>query len=150
MKTILFLILLSVNLKAQASNPQCFDKKEKVLVDNHQALNLREFRESGFKTRALVFGTLVVMMEHRNRHTHLEIDLDLDHTSTDDRLEVIYNDKFGELPKLMAGDLIVACGDFIVDPNSPHKAIIHWLHASPSIKKHDHGYLMINNSVFGQ
>jgi len=89
------------------------------------------------------------MMENRQGHAHLEIDLDHNLATSDDRLEVIYNNKYGDLPDVQEGDKISACGDLIVDKHSPHKAIIHWLHKSPNLKSHDHGFLAINGIVFG-
>lgn len=151
MKTILITLgLLLLIASAAAGVPTCLDKKNKLSIDNHMAINLRDFREHGFKTRALIDGLLMITMENRQGHTHLEIDLDQDFQTADDRLEVIFNNNYGELPELKAGDHIIACGDFIVDANSPHKAVIHWLHKSPNIKKHDDGYLSINGIVFGK
>lgn len=130
--------------------PACLNKKEKLTIDNSQAINLRDFMEQDFKTRALVDGILVSVMENRQGHIHLEIDMDRSLDTNDDRLEVIYNNSYGDLPVLSPGDLIVACGDFIVDLHSPHRAIIHWLHKSPSRKKHDDGFLAINGTIFGK
>ncbi len=129
--------------------PVCYNNKDKVLIDNHQALSLRDFMENGFKTRALLEGTLVSVLENKQGHTHLEIDLDNDSQTLDDRIEVIYNNEYGDLPDLKKGDRLIACGDFILDAYSPYKAIIHWLHKSLNVKKHNDGFLVINNIVFG-
>ncbi len=150
MKTILFIIVTSLLGAASAGVPNCLNKKVSLDIDNHQAINLRDFMEQGFKTRALVDGTLVIVMANRQGHTHLEIDLDRNFETSDDRLEVIYNNEYGDLPELQVGDQVTACGDFIVDKHSPHKAIIHWLHKSPNLKSHDHGFLAINGTTFGR
>lgn len=148
---IIFLILAAFTLgNTYASIPSCMNKKVRLDIDNHQVINLRDFMEQGFKTRALVEGSLVVMMENRQGHTHLEIDLDQNLATFDDRLEVIYNNNYGDLPNVQEGDKIIACGDFIVDKHSPHKAVIHWLHKSPNPKSHDHGFLAINGIIFGK
>jgi hypothetical protein len=129
--------------------PVCYNNKDKVLTENHQAINLRDFMENGFKTRALLEGTLIRVLANSQGHTHLEVDLDNDFQTSDDRIEVIYNNEYGELPEVKNGDHLIACGDFILDTYSPFKAIIHWLHKSPNIRKHNDGFLAINNIVFG-
>lgn len=146
---ITFMALITLKESAFAGIPACYINKDKVLVDNHQALNLRDYMENGFKTRALLLGTLVSILENRQGHTHLEIDLDEDFQTSDDRIEVIYNNEYGKLLEIKRGDRLIACGDFIIDAASPYKAIIHWLHKSPNIKRHNDGFLAINNLVFG-
>ncbi|KHD88211.1 MAG: hypothetical protein OM95_10215 [Bdellovibrio sp. ArHS] len=109
----------------------------------------RDEMEKKFTARAFIQGLIVGVMEDRQKHVHFEVDLDENFATTDDRIEVIYNTKFGPLPDFSAGDVLVACGDFVVDPYSPFKAVVHWLHMSPNLKTHEHGYLSINGVVTG-
>jgi hypothetical protein len=127
-----------------------------------QALNFMNSTVLGWKTttpdqymnRALVKGTIASFFPDRTGHTHFGIFLDSDGTPD---LEVIYNDEFGELPKLNVGMTVIACGDYItVGPHahlpSPLGAIIHWVHFNPGDRdggKHFHGFLVINNKPYG-
>lgn len=143
-------LLLSFDVFASDRIPQCFDRKSRMDYNENQVLNWREFMENKFTARALVDGTLVRLMEDRQGHVHFEIDLDEDLNSTDDRIEIVYNVKYGALPEYQPGDKIIACGDFVKDAFSPHKAVVHWLHVNP--KKggpHEDGFLAINGKVTG-
>lgn len=145
----LFLTLFILIPTFSFALPNCMDKKEILKVDNHAVLNYKEFMEKGFKVRALVSGVIVSEIENRQGHTHLEIDLDQDLKTTDDRIEAVFSNQYGQLPTIAGGERTILCGDFIVDPYSPQKAIIHWLHQSPSVKKHDHGYMTVNDVIYG-
>lgn len=145
----LFLVLFSNDLFAQTKAPACLDKKERMEFNDNRLLLYRDEMEKKFTARGFIKGTLISVIEDRQKHVHFEVDLDEDLQTTDDRLEVIYNTKFGPLPEFNAGDEIIACGDFVVDPYSPHGAVLHWLHSSPELKKHEHGYLMINGIIAG-
>ena len=146
-KLFFFFIIIFSQLSFAA--PACKDKKETLQIDNSSILKYRDFMEKGFKVRALISGIVVKEIENRQGHTHLEIDLDQDLTTTDDRIEAVFSNQYGTLPTIQGGERTLICGDFIVDPYSPNKAIIHWLHQSPNTKKHDHGYMTINDQVYG-
>lgn len=135
---------------------QCKGKGGKTLdFMNQQVLAWKTTTPDQYMTRALVKGTISGFYPDRNGHTHFGIYLDAGGTPD---LEVIYNDKFGELPKLSLGMTVVACGDYItVGPHarlpSPLGAIIHWVHFNPGDRdggKHFHGFLIINNKVYGK
>ncbi|AHZ84862.1 hypothetical protein Bb109J_c2168 [Bdellovibrio bacteriovorus] len=147
---IFFLIMISCSAFAGDRIPQCFDRKDRMEFNESQVLTWREFMENKFTARAFVDGTLVRLMEDRQGHVHFEVDLDENLNTDDDRVEVIYNVKYGKLPEYQPGDRIIACGDFVVDKYSPHKAVIHWLHINP--KKggpHEDGFIAINGQVAG-
>jgi hypothetical protein len=151
MKTLyvaLFLLIASA-LPAFAKVPACMDKTTRMEFNESQVLVLRDLPEYKLTARAFVEGILVRVMEDRQRHIHFEVDLDADLVTTDDRVEVIYNTKFGPVPDHRPGDQIIACGDFVVDPYSPLRGVIHWLHMSPKLKTHDHGFLIINGTITG-
>lgn len=146
---LLFLFVAAPFLTASAA-PPCFDRKARMEYNDSMVLSWREFMESKFTARAFIKGRLVLLMEDRQNHVHFEVDLDEDLNTQDDRVEVIYNTKYGPLPEYQPGDEIIACGDFVADPYSPHRAVIHWLHLNP--KKggpHEDGYLSINGQVTG-
>lgn len=145
----LLIISLAIIPQIVFAAPACKDKKETLQIDNNAVLKYRDFMEKGFKVRALVSGIIVKEIENRQGHTHLEIDLDKDLNTTDDRIEAVFSNQYGTLPTIAGGEQTLICGDFIVDPFSPNKAIIHWLHSSPSVKKHDHGFMTINDVIYG-
>lgn len=149
-KLIAILVILLMALAEQAhAIPACMDKKTNLSVENTAPEKYKAFMEKGFKTRLLLKGTIVEQTENRQGHTHFTVDLDANMATTDDRIEAIYNNEYGELPSIKGGEETFLCGDFIVDPYSPEKAVIHWLHKSPSTKKHDHGFVVINSVIYG-
>lgn len=148
LKSALFFALFLSSF-AQAKVPACLDNKVRMDFNEGQVLAWKDVTEKKFSARAFVRGILVSVMEDRQKHIHFEVDLDKDLATQDDRIEVIYNLKFGPLPSFQEGDAMVICGDYVTDPYSAHKAVIHWLHAAPKKSNHDHGYLMINDTVAG-
>ncbi|MBO9667159.1 MAG: hypothetical protein J7501_10135 [Bdellovibrio sp.] len=130
--------------------PTCKDGNDNLDISNSKVLTWREHMEAKFQARALIKGTIVGVIEARQNHVHFEVDLDNDLSTSDDRLEVIYNIKFGDVPDNRPGDTLVACGDFIVDPYSPMKAVLHWVHKNPKGKGHEDGFLWINGNLTGQ
>ncbi|WII71675.1 hypothetical protein QJS83_14495 [Bdellovibrio sp. 22V] len=147
--TILF--VLSTSSFASVKTPACMDRKDRMTFNENKVLVYRNMMEKKFTARAFVKGAIVRLMEDRQKHIHFEVDFDKDFSTSDDRIEVIYNTKFGEIPDFRAGDEIIACGDFVADPYSPHKGVIHWVHMNP--KKggpHEHGFLIINGVLTGQ
>lgn len=149
LKAILFFTLI-ISTTAHGKVPACFDNKVRMEFNEGQVLAWRDVTERKFTARAFVRGILVAVIEDRQKHVHFEVDLDKNLETQDDRIEVIYNVKFGPLPPFQEGDALVMCGDYVTDPYSAHKAVIHWLHAAPKKSNHDHGYLMINESVAGR
>jgi hypothetical protein len=145
----LLVILLIVLAEQVHAAPACMDKKTSLSIENTAPEKYIAFMEKGFKTRLLLKGVIVEQTENRQGHTHFIVDLDNNMSTTDDRVEAIYNNEYGDLPTIKGGEEAILCGDFIVDPYSPQKAVIHWLHKSPSIKKHDHGFVVINNVLYG-
>lgn len=146
---VLMVIVFSASLSYAAGIPACKDKKKTLEINSGMLLNYRDQMEAKFKARGYVEGIIVKVIEERQGHTHFEADLDGSLETTDDRIEIIYNTRFGALPDYSPGDSLVACGDFIVDPYSPLKAVLHWLHYSPKKNAHDDGYLAINGVVAG-
>lgn len=131
--------------------PSCFDRKTRMDFNESQVLTWREFMENKFTARAFIKGLLVSLMEDRQKHIHLEVDLDEDLNTKDDRIEVIYNVKYGALPAFQPGDEVIACGDFVVDKYSPHGAVIHWLHLNPKKNgPHEDGFIAIRGQVAGR
>lgn len=135
--------------------PPCLDTKGRVLpIDNDQVIDWKNSTPNQFKGRAHVSGPVVLVYPDKNDHSHFLIQIGKDENDT---LEVIYNINFGELPALTDGDQVEACGDYITSnapyqryPASPAGAIIHWIHRAPNPKKHPHGFLTINDHVYGQ
>lgn len=148
-RLLLIVLLLSTTAVFAAGVPVCKDKKQNLEFNSDMLLRYRDHMEPKFKTRGFVKATLVKVMEDRQGHVHFEGDIDGDLTTSDDRIEIIYNVKFGALPDHRPGDTLIACGDFIVDPYSEHKAVLHWLHYSPKRGAHDDGYLSINGVTVG-
>ncbi|MFS4458030.1 hypothetical protein [Bdellovibrio sp. HCB2-146] len=153
MKFATFLVLiLSTSLTWAAGKiPACMDKTERLSFNESRVLMWRELTEQKFVGRAFVRGVIVRLIEDRQNHMHFEVDLDGNLSTQDDRVEVIYNTKFGALTDYRIGDQVIACGDFIKDRWSPLGAVIHWLHSNPKKSApHEHGFLIINDVIFGQ
>lgn len=149
MKTLLILALTFLTSISFAET--CFEKKKPLENNESELLKYRDFMEKGFKTRGHVDGLVVEQTENRQGHLHFILDLDSDLTTSDDHLEIIYNQQYGEIAEVLPGSRVRACGDFIVDHYSPTKAVLHWLHLNPNKKKnhHEDGFLIIDNQVFG-
>ncbi len=148
-KLFLSILLIIFHLQSFAQEVACFDKKKTLSLDNDRAITLKESQNYGFKTRLFLTGTIIQMTENRQGHVHYEVDLDSNLSTINDRIEAIFNSQYGELPQIIGGEKVILCGDFILDQYSPFKAVIHWLHKSPNVKKHDHGFMIINEEVFG-
>lgn len=145
----IFLIWLFISFGSFAQT--CFDKKNPLEINESQLLTYRDMTEHGFKARGHVEAIVVEQTENRQGHLHFIADLDENLATTDDRLEIIYNQQYGEIEKVLPGQKIRACGDFIVDQYSPTKAVLHWLHGNPNKKKnkHEDGFLFIDGQAFG-
>lgn len=142
-------ILILVPLSSWAKPYACKDEKISLDFNESQVLVWREELDHKFTARAFVKGRLVRVMEDRQKHIHFEVDLDEDLITIDDRIEVIFNTRFGPIPAHQPGDEVIACGDFVVDHYSPHRGVIHWLHMSPKKNAHEDGFIIINGVVGG-
>lgn len=149
LKYTLFIILAVTTYSSWAQT--CFDKKNILELNESQLLTYREMTEHGFKARGHVEAIVVEQTENRQGHLHFIADLDEDLKTLDDRLEIIYNQQYGEIDQVLPGQKFRACGDFIVDQYSPTKAVLHWLHGNPNKKKnkHEDGFLIIEGKAFG-
>lgn len=135
-------------------SPTCWAWNQPLPVNNQQVLHWERTTPNQYRDRAHVLGKIVQTLANRNGHVHFVIQIG--HHSTD-VIEIIYNEAFGYLPELELGMLVEACGDYITStarsgpyPPSPVGAIIHWIHLNPPGNKHDPGYLIINNRLYGQ
>ncbi|UOF01738.1 hypothetical protein [Bdellovibrio reynosensis] len=148
MKYFIFLLITVFSFGAFAA-PACMDRKDRLDYNESRLLLYRDEMEPKFTARAFIKGIIVGIIEDRQKHVHFEVDLDGDLATRDDRIEVIYNTKFGPVPENRPGDELIACGDFVADPYSPFKAVVHWLHMAPKKSNHDHGYMIINGQITG-
>lgn len=138
--------------------PDCLDEKGALLpLDNARVLELKKTGALGKTIRARAAGKVTRAFPSRGKsgqtHTHFEITLD---GTPEGVLEVIYNEGFGEMPQPAIGSYAEACGDFINAyatqngyPPSPSKAIIHWVHRSNNEVKHAHGYVVLDQVLYG-
>lgn len=131
----------------------CYDHGKLLNVMNEEALNWKATKNSGYKTRALISGTVAQVFADKSGHRHFSMKIGVEES---DRIEVIYNESFGAMPQPHLGESVVACGDFIVAtkrngsyPPSPDGALIHWVHRHTG-KGHDDGYVILNEVVYGQ
>jgi hypothetical protein len=145
--------LFSIVGFAGESTPPCLDHGKVLAVQNDSVRKWKTSTPNQFLARARVHGRISKLYVDKNGHNHFQIEMD---AGKPDTLEVIYNQDFGSLPKLAVGMEIEACGDYITSnaptpkyPASPDGAIIHWIHRSRDVKKHDSGYLQIDGSVYG-
>jgi len=137
------------------SAPPCLDTDGSQLdVNNDQMLSWKKSTKNSWQARGHAQGPIVRLFNDKNGHNHFEIQIG---NRASDTLEVIYNTEFGALPdQLDLGSDVEACGDYITSyaasgpyPASPSGAIIHWIHMSPNLNKHQSGYLMIDGVVYG-
>ncbi len=155
MKSALTIVALLVTSYASAGQPipECMGHGTALPVDNAEVIHWKESTANQTLERAHVQGTIDRLFPTEHGHNHFEIQIGPNATDT---LEVVYNISFGALPQLKVGMSIEACGDYITSthatsqyPASPSGAIIHWIHRSDT-PKHDAGFLMINNALYGQ
>lgn len=150
MRKIALLFLLCLPSLSLA-NPTVCKRGDNVLPYNEgQVIEwLNSKSQKRLIDRAHVQGIIVRLIEDRQNHIHLEVDMDTDLNTKKDRVEIIFNTKFGSLPEFRPNDPIIACGDFIRDKYSPLKGVIHWLHLNPKNTRHEHGFLVINGVMTG-
>jgi hypothetical protein len=125
-----------------------------VGVNNDQVLQWESNTANQYLNRGHVVGNVVELYPDQNGHEHFAIQIGPD---AGDRVEIVYNEDFGNVPTPSQGDQVEACGDYITStaqsgpyPPSPDNAIIHWVHESPNPGKHPSGYLMVNGQLYGQ
>lgn len=149
------LSVCSIPASRAAPNPSCLDPyRQSLPVNNAEPLRWKQSTPDQFKARAYVQGVLTDLYPDRTGHTHFAIDLD---GKPGGDIEIIYNQKFGDLPVLRVGMMVQACGDYItVGPRahrpSPMGAIVHWVHYNPGDRdggRHPHGFLIIQGQLYG-
>ena len=132
--------------------PNCLDNRGQVLgINNDQVLQWKAQTQNQFHSRGHVKGTLARTYPDYTGHSHFEIQIGSNNTDT---IEVIYNQSFGELPELTAGQDVEICGDYITTGTqghgaSPDGAILHWVHTNPSGQGHPSGYVAIDGVLYG-
>jgi hypothetical protein len=153
----LFFALTSTSVQAQTQaagqTPSCTDQGKSLSIMNEQALQWKATQSSGFQTRALLSGTVDEVFPDHSGHRHFSIKIG---PQANDHIEVIYNESFGAMPLPQTGDLVQACGDFIVAtqqnngyPPSPDGALIHWVHKNPHSGGHENGFVVLSGVVYG-
>ena len=138
---------------ADGSIQPCMNQGQVLPVMNEQALQWRETQASGFKTRALISGTVDEVFPDQTGHRHFSLKVG---PNPGDHIEVIYNESFGAMPLPQTGEEAQACGDYIVATQqnggyaaSPDGALVHWVHKNTDHSSHDNGYVVLNGVVYG-
>jgi hypothetical protein len=139
---------------AFAQSLPCLTRGAEIAVDNQQVLNWKNTTRNQFHARGHIEGTIRQIFSDHSGHHHYEVGIG---PGADDTVEVIYNEDFGGVPQVRAGSTIEACGDYITSnapsghfPASPDGAILHWVHMSPSLQRHDSGFIILDGVVCGQ
>ena len=147
-----FLALFSVAALADSA-PDCIDRGTALQINNEQVIRWKSSTRNSFQARARVSGPVTQVYPDHSGHHHFQITLDNVGSNT---LEVIFNEDFGTVPAIHTGMQIEACGDYITSiaqsgpyPASPDGAIIHWVHISPRLNRHQSGYIAINGVPYG-
>lgn len=132
--------------------PTCMNHGRPLAIDNEQALQWRAQQPSGFRSRAYISGTIDEVFPDQTGHRHFSIKIG---PNPNDRIEVIFNEGFGNMPVPRHGQNAAACGDYIVAtehnggyPPSPDGALVHWVHRSTN-SSHDSGFVVIEGTVYG-
>lgn len=148
-------LLFSAQSFSQMPAPDCLDNGETLQFNNDSVLNWKSNTANQYHDRAYIQGNLVKAYPDHSGHHHYEVRIG---ANPSDLVEVIYNEQFGALPNdIKPGAKIKACGDYITSnkpsgsmPASPDGAIVHWIHSSNDLAKHDSGFLIINDIIYGQ
>ncbi len=145
--------IISLVAFAGEPTPLCMDRGKNLSLMNDTVRKWKTSTPNQFLARARVYGRVSALYVDKNGHNHFQIEMDAGKPET---LEIVYNQDFGRLPKIAVGMEVEACGDYITSnaptakyPASPDGAIIHWIHRSRDVNKHDSGYLQIDGSVYG-
>ncbi len=146
-------LFFSINSFAQSAVPVCMAAGQVLPVNNELVLQWKTTTQDQFHSRGHVLGHLLQAFPDHSGHHHLEVQIGAGPTDT---IEVIYNEGFGTVPAMKAGDVVEACGDYITAktqagpyPPSPDGAILHWVHMAPS-GSHESGFFVVNGVVCGQ
>ena len=130
----------------------CYSGNQEIGINNEDVITWSDSTKNGFHSRGHISGTIIEVFHSSSSHKHISVQIG---ASEEDAVEVIYNESFGRLPQLVPGMTIEACGDYITStaqtgwtPSSPDRAVIHWVHHSPSIN-HDSGFVIIDGSLYG-
>lgn len=139
--------------------PDCLDERGRDLpLMNSTVIEWKSSTNSGFKSRAHVegvvgeiYGEVGPAQSGGASHDHFQLTLDEDHS-----VEVIFNNEFGKALTVRKGAKVEVCGDFINSskqngryPPSPDGAIIHWVHRSPDLSRHQDGYIIMDGVLYG-
>lgn len=123
-------------------------------INNDEVLHWKRTTDNQFRERAHIKGNVTHIFADHNGHHHFEIQIG---KYTDDTIEVIYNEDFGQIPDPALGMTVEACGDYITStgksgpyPPSPDGAIVHWVHFAPNPDRHPSGFLVMDGEVCGQ
>ena len=146
-------LLLAIANGAVAEEPSCLAAGQVLAVNNATILKWKSSTVDQYHNRGHVKGPLLQIYPDRSGHRHLEVKIGPKAGQT---IEVVYNEDFGRILEPEIGADIEACGDYITArsssggyPPSPDGAILHWVHRSNRPDKHDSGYLMINEVLYG-
>jgi hypothetical protein len=138
---------------ALADAPPCMAHGKELPVNNQQVLMWKKSTPNAYLDRGHVLGKVTVVYPDRNGHQHFSIQIGPQPT---DIIEVVYSVAFGQMPRPEVGESIEACGDYITStaqtgnyPPSPAGAIVHWVHINPKHSGHDDGYVIQDNTVYG-
>jgi len=153
-----FLIAVTGSAQAYIENaktPLCFRGDTQLNIDNRQVLTWKSTSKNQYTTQAYISGVMEGSLTNSNSHYRFMVRLG---DGPKDIIEVVYNNKFGSMPKLEEGMEITICGEYITSnaptqryQPSPAGAIIHWVHQNPGDRKgsanHPHGFIMVNGST---
>ena len=139
---------------APSNEPPCLDdNNQELAADDAKIIELKTSTANQYLTRAHITGVVGNIYPDETGHTHFQAVMG---PNPGDTIEVIYNDSFGALPRIVPGMTVDACGDFINSfaatsryQASPDNAIIHWIHRNPR-GGHPSGFIMLNGVVYGQ
>ena len=129
---------------------------------NAQVIDWKKSTPNQYTARALIQGDVVQVgtAGTDKDHLHFVVDLDGNSKTSDDQIEGVFNNEFGNLHETIhVGSLVTICGDYITSnvktaryKPSPQGAIIHWLHYNPGNRdggKHKDGFVLINGKAIG-
>lgn len=132
---------------SSGSIPPCNAHGTLLQQNDSQVENWEDTAQHQFQGRAHIFGHIKQLYRDQTGHKHFSVQIG---ATSEDAVEIVYNETFGALPALSTGMEVEACGDFIsVGRQSPDTAIVHWVHKSDT-PSHDSGYVAINGVVYGQ
>lgn len=150
----MFAVVSVSELSSAQSLPACLnDSGQPLALSDSDVLQMKTSTPNSFRARALISGAVTKIYPDHSCHHHFQLKIG---AGPNDTIEVIYNEEFGSFPAFGVGANVVACGDYITSnrqtqyPASPDGAIIHWVHKSPNLARHQTGYLMINGAMTGQ